>query len=97
MSTGIEEVSAELLSKEAKKSALLSNGKFGCGKKMSAIDAGAIMVDSGNAAWDDDIITVVLLMYTKTAFARVARGRLIHAIKTKTIEGDHIHGNKSCL
>jgi len=46
----VEKVVAELLSNEAERRALLSDGQFGSRKKRSAIDATAIIVDRAHAA-----------------------------------------------
>jgi len=57
----------------------------------------AIMVDRAHAAWKEDNITGVLLMDIKAAFPSVARGRLIHAMKAKRIDGDLIRWTESFL
>jgi hypothetical protein len=93
----VEKVVAELLSDEAERRALLSDGQFGRRKKRSAIDAAAIMVDRADSAWKEDNITGVLLMDNKAAFPCVARGRLIHAMKAKRIDGDLIRWTESFL
>ena len=92
-----EKVVAELLSDKAEKRALLSDGEFGSIKKTSAIDAAAIMVDRMHGAWKEDNITGVLLMDIKAAFPSVVRGRLIHAMKAKKIDGDLIRWTESSL
>jgi hypothetical protein len=81
-----EKVVAELLSDDAERRALLSDGQFGSRKKMSAMDLAAIMVDRAHAASKDDNITGVVLMNLKAAFPIVARGRLIHAMKARKID-----------
>jgi len=93
----VEKVVTELLSDEAERRALLSDGQFGSRKKRSAIDAAAIMDDSAHAMWTDDNITGDLLMNINAAFPRVARGRLIHAMKAKKIDGDLIRWTESFL
>jgi hypothetical protein len=55
-----------------------------------AIDAAAIRVDSGYAAWKEDNITGVLRMDVMAAFPSVARWRLIHPMNVKQIDGDLI-------
>jgi hypothetical protein len=47
----IEKVLAQLLSEEAERRSLLSDGQFGSRKKRSGIDAAAIMVDRAHSAW----------------------------------------------
>jgi len=86
----VVEVVAELLSDNAEKRALLRAGQLGSRKTRSAIDAAAIMVDRANSAWKEGNIARVLQMDIKAAFPRVARGRLIHAMKAKQIDGDLI-------
>jgi len=91
----VEKVVAELLSDEAERRALPSDGQFGSRKKRSAIDAAAITVDRAHAVWKEDNITGVLLLDIKAAFPSVARGRLIHAMKAKKIDGDLIRWTES--
>ena len=93
----VEKVVAELLSDEAERTALLSDGQFGSRKKRSANDAAAIMVDRAHAAWKQDNITGVLRMDIKAAFPCVARGWLIHAMKAKKIDGDLIRWRRRFL
>jgi len=93
----VEKVVEELLFDEAEGRALLSDGQFGSRRKWSAIDAAAIMVDRAHAGWKEDNIMGVLLMDIKAAFPSVARGRLIHARKTKKINGDLIRWTESFL
>ena len=92
-----QKVVAKLLSNEAERRALSSDGQYGSRKKSSAIDAAAIMVDRAHSAWKEDIITGVLLMDIKAAFPSIARGGLIHAMKAKRIDGDHIRWTESLL
>jgi len=73
MGTVVEEVAAELLSEEAQGRGLLSDGQFRSRKGLSAIDAGAIMVDRAHAAWTNGHTTGVLLMHIKAAFMSVAK------------------------
>jgi len=93
----VEKVVAELLSDEAERRALRSDGQFGCITERLAIDAAAIMVDRAHAALKEKNITGVLLMDIKAAFPSVARGRLIHAMKAKKIDGDLIRWTESFL
>jgi hypothetical protein len=76
---------------------LLSGGQFGSRKRRSAIDAAAIIVDRAHAAWTEGNIAGVLLMDIKAAFPSVARGRLVHAMKGKRIDGDFIRWTESLL
>jgi len=82
----IEKFFAELLSDEAERKTLLSNGQIGSRKRTSAINAAAIEVDSLHAALKVDNITGVLLMDIKAVSPSVLRGRLIHAINAKEID-----------
>jgi hypothetical protein len=93
----VEKVVAELLSDEAQRRPVLRDGQFGCRQKRSAIDAAAIMVDRAHALWKEDNITGVLLMDIKAEFPSVARGRLIHAMMSKKIDGDLIRWTESFL
>jgi len=93
----VEKVVPQLLSDEAKRRALLSDGQFGSSKNRSAFDAAAIMVDRAHAVWNEGNITCVLLMDIKAAFPSVVRGRLIHAMKAKKIDGDLIRWTESFL
>jgi hypothetical protein len=88
MGNVVEKVVAGLVSDEAERRAVSGDGQFGRRKKRSAIDAAAIMVDRAHATWKQDNITGVLLWDIKVAFSSLARGRLIHAMKAKTIDGD---------
>jgi len=76
----VEKVAAVLLPDKAERRALLSDGHFGSRMTTSAIDAAAIMIDSGHSAWKEDNITGILLMEIKAAFPSIAFGRLIHAV-----------------
>jgi hypothetical protein len=79
----VKTVVAELLSDEAERRVLLSDGQFGSRKKRSAIAAPAIMVHREHLALKDDIITGALLMDIKAAFPSLATGRVIHAMKAR--------------
>jgi hypothetical protein len=93
----VENVVAELLSEEAERRGLLSDGQFGSRKGRSAIDAAAIMVDRAHAAWTNGHIPGVLLMDIKAAFPSVAKGRLVNIMKTRQMDGDHIRWTESFL
>jgi hypothetical protein len=69
----VEKVVAELLSDEAQRRELLSDGQFGSRKGRSAMDAAAIMVDKAHATWRNGHITGVLLVDIKAAFPSVAK------------------------
>jgi hypothetical protein len=92
-----EKFVAELLSDKAERRALLSDGQFASREKRLPIDAAAIMVDRAHASWKEDNIMGVLLMDIKVEFPSIARGRLIHAMKAKNIDGDLIRWTKSVL
>jgi hypothetical protein len=93
----VEKVVAELLSEEAERRGLLSDGQFGSRKGRSAIDAAAIMVDRAHAAWTNGHITGVLLMDIKAAFPSVAKGRLVNLMKVRQMDGDLIRWTESFL
>jgi hypothetical protein len=93
----IEKVVAELLAEEAERRGLLSDGQFGSRKRRSAIDTTAIMVDRAHAVWREGSVTGVLLMVIKAAFPSVGRGRLVHTMKGKGIDGDLIRWTASFL
>jgi len=83
-------VVAELFSFMAERRGLLSDDLFGSRRKRSAIDAAAIMVDKAHPAGNEHNIAGALPMPIKAAFPCVARGRLIHAMEAKQIDGDLI-------
>jgi hypothetical protein len=68
----VEKVVAEILSNEAERRALLSDGQFGSRNKRSAIEAAAIMVDRAHSACKEDNIMGVLLVDIKAVFPSVA-------------------------
>jgi hypothetical protein len=84
----VEKVVMELLSAEAKRPGLLSNGQFGSRKEHSAIVEAAIMVDRAHAAWTNSLITSILLIDIKAAFPSVAKGRLVNVLKAKHRDGE---------
>jgi hypothetical protein len=91
----VEKVVTELLSDEAQRRALRSDGQFGSRQKRSGMDAAAIIVDRAHAAWNKDKATGVLLMDLKESFPSIARGRMIHAMKAKKIDAELIRWTKS--
>jgi hypothetical protein len=84
----VEKVDAELLSEEAERSGLQSDGQFGSRKGWSAIDAPAIMVDRAHAGCTNGHITGVLPMDIKSAFPTLAKGRLVNLIQVRQMDGD---------
>jgi hypothetical protein len=78
MRTVVEKVVAELLSDDAERLRLLSNGQCGRRKERSAIDAAAIMVHRAHAAWRNGHITGVLFLDIIAAFPSVAKRRLVN-------------------
>jgi len=93
----VEKVVAELVSEEAERRELVSDGQFRSRKRRSAIDAAAITVDRAHVAWTEGNVAGVLLMDIEAAFPSVARGRLVHAMKGKQIDGDLIRWTESFL
>jgi len=93
----VEKIVAELLSDEAERRGLLSDGQFGSRRGRSAIDAAAIMVDRAHAAWKGGHIAGVLLMDIKAAFPSVAKGRLVNLMKVRQMDGDLIRWTESFL
>jgi hypothetical protein len=73
-----EKVVAELLSDDAERRRLLSNGPFGSRSGRAARDPAAIMVDRAHAAWRDSHVAGVLLVDIKEAFPSVPKGRLVN-------------------
>lgn len=86
----IEKVIEELLSEVAKRGGLLSDRQLRSSKGRSAINAAAIMVDRGHAAWTTGQITGVLLMNIKAAFQSVAKGKLVNIMKVRQMDGEFI-------
>jgi len=93
----VEKVAPELLSEEAERRGLLSDGQFRRRKARSAIDAAGIMVDGAHPAWTNGHITGVLLMDIRAAFPSVANGRLVNLMKVTKMDGDLIHWTASFL
>ena len=92
----VEKVVTALLAEEAERRRLLSNGHYGSRKRRSAIEAAAIIVDRVHAAWREGHIAGVPLMDIKAAFPSVRRGRLIHTMRGKRMDGDLIQWTASC-
>jgi len=97
MGKAVERHVAELLSAEAERRGLLSDGQFSNRKGRSVIHPAAIRVDRAHAAWTDGNITGVLLMDIKAAFPSIAKGRLVNGMKAKHIDGDLIRWTESFL
>jgi hypothetical protein len=93
----VEKVVAELLSEEAERRGLHTDGQFGSRKGRSAVDAAAIMVDIAHATWTNGHITGVLLMDIKAAFPSVAKRRLVNLMKVRQMDGDLIRWTESFL
>jgi hypothetical protein len=93
----VQKVVAELLSDQAERRGLLSDGQFGSRRGRSAIDTAAIMVDRAHAAWKGGHIAGVLLMDIKAAFPSVAKGRLVNLMKVRQMDGDLIRWTESFL
>jgi hypothetical protein len=93
----VEIVVEELLAEVAERRGLLSDGQYGSRKRRLEIDAVAIMVNSTHAAWREGHIARVLLMDITAAFPSVGRGRLIHTMRGKGMDGDHIQWTASFL
>jgi hypothetical protein len=55
------------------------------------------MVNRAHPTWKEDNITGVRLLDIKAAFPSVARGRLIHAMKAKKIDGDLLQLTESFI
>jgi hypothetical protein len=84
----LEKVAAELLSEEAGRRGVLSDGQSGSRNGRSAIDTAVIIADRAHAAWTIGHITGVLLMDIKAAFPSVAKGRLVNLMKVRQTDGD---------
>jgi len=84
----VERAVGELLSEEAERRGLLSDGQFGSRNGRSAIDAEAIMVNRAHTAWKNGHIAGMLLMDIKADFPSVAKGRLANLMKVREMDGD---------
>jgi len=93
----IEHVVTELLPEEAERRGLLSDGQFGSRKRQSPIDMVAITVDRAQTAWREGSVAGMVLMDIKATFRSVGRGRLVHTMKGKGIDGDLMQWTASFL
>jgi hypothetical protein len=93
----VEKVAAELLAGEAERRGLLSDSRNGSKKRRSAIDMVAIMHHRTHTALSDGQIAGILLMDIKAAFPTAGRGRLIHKMGRKGMDGDRIQWTASFL
>jgi len=83
-------VVAELLGEESEKGGLLCDGEFGRRNRRSAIDTPSIMADRLSSTWREGRVAGVIQMDIKAAFPSVGRGRLLHTIMGKGIDGNLI-------
>jgi len=79
----VKNVAAELLSEDAERRGLLSDGQSGSTTGRSAIDAAAIMVARAHAARTNGHITGVLLMDIKATYPSVANGRAVNFMEVR--------------
>ena len=86
----IEKGVAEILAQEAERRGLLSDGQIARRKRQSAIDMAGITVERTHAAGSEGSIATVIIVDIKAAFPSVGRGRLVHTMKGKGIDGDLI-------
>ena len=93
----VEKVVAELLAEEMERRGLLSDSQYGSRKTPLAIDMVAIMRNRAHPAWREGHIARILLMDIKAAFLRVGRGRLIHTMRGKGMDGDLMRRMASVL
>jgi len=93
----VEKVVTELLSEEAERRGLLSDGQFGSRKGRSTIDAAAIMVNRAHPAWTNGDITGLLPRDIKAAFPNVAKHRLVNLMKVRQMDGDLVRWTQSFL
>ena len=93
----VENVAAELLSEEAERRGLLSDGQFGSRNGLSAIYSAAIMVNRAHTAWTNGHITGVILVDIKVAFPSLAKGRLVNLLKVRQMDGDLVRWTESLL
>jgi len=93
----VEKVVAELPAEKAERRGVLSDGQYGSRTRRSAIDTAAIMFDRAHPAWRHGHISGVLLLDIKAAFLSVWRGRLIHTIRDKGMDGDRMQWTASLL
>jgi len=93
----VKKVVAEMLSDEAERRELLSDGQFGSRRGRSAIAAAASTVVRAHAAWQGSHIAGVLLMHINAAFPSMAKGRLVNLKKFRQMDGDLIRWTESFL
>jgi len=93
----VKRVVAELLSDEAERRGLRSDGQFASRRWRSAIDAAAMMVDRAHAVWRNGRIAGMLLIHIKAAFPSVAKGRLVNLMKVRQMDGDLIRWTENFL
>jgi hypothetical protein len=93
----VEKVVAEMLSEEADRRGLLSDGQFRSRKGNSVVDAAVIIVDRALTAWTNSHITGVVLMDIKAAFPSVAKGSVVNLMKGRQMDGDLIRWTESYL
>ena len=93
----VEKVVVELLAEEAQRRGLLNNSHYGSRKRLSAINAAAVMVVRAHAAWREGHIAPVLLMDIMAAFLSMGRGRLMTIMTGKEMDGDLVRWTASFL
>jgi len=81
---------AELRGEESEKGGLLCDSEFGRRNRRSAIDTPSIMADRLPSTWREGRVAGVLQMDIKPAFPSVGRGRPLHTMMVKGIDGDLI-------
>ena len=86
----VKKVVTDLLSEEAERRRLHTEGVFRRRKGRSAIDAAAIMVDRAHTPWTNGRNTGFLLMDIKPAFPSVAKGRQVNIMKVRQMDGELI-------
>jgi hypothetical protein len=90
MKNVVERVVAELLTEVPEQSGVLSDGQYECRIRQSKIKVATIIVDRAHTAWGEGHIGGVLLMDIKVAFPCIGRGRLIHTMRDKGMDGAFI-------
>jgi len=91
----VEKLVTELLAEETERRGQLTDGQYGSRNSRSAVDSSAIMVDRVHAACSEGHIAGVLLTDINASFPRVGRGRLMHTIRGKGMDGDLIRWTAS--
>jgi hypothetical protein len=87
---GVEKGVAEQLAEDAERRGLLNDGQYGSIKRWSAMDAAALMVDRAQTEWREGHIPGDRLMDMKSAFPSIGRGRPLHRMRGKWMDGDLI-------